>query len=51
MAIPLGFPLLLFVGIVSQGWPSLLIVLAILVLIFLIYHYFLTRKSKKNKVH
>ncbi len=51
MAIPLGFPLLLFVGIVSQGWPSLLIVLAILVLIFSIYHYFLTRKSKKNKVH
>jgi len=51
MAIPLGFPLLLFVGIVSQGWPSLLIVLAILILIFSIYHYFLTRKSKKNKVH
>lgn len=51
MAIPLGFPLLLFVGIVSQGWPSLLVVLAILILIFSIYHYFLTKKSKKNKVH
>jgi ESS family glutamate:Na+ symporter len=51
MAIPLGFPLLLFVGIVSQGWPSLLSVLVILILIFSIYHYFLTRKSKKNKVH
>ncbi len=50
MAIPLGFPLLLFVGIVSQGWVSLIIVLIILVLIFSIYHYFLTRKSKKIKV-
>ncbi|MGA0876048.1 MAG: hypothetical protein ACO3QN_03535, partial [Bacilli bacterium] len=50
MAIPLGFPLLLFVGIVSQGWVSLLIVLGVLTLIFVIYHYFLTRKSKKAKV-
>jgi len=50
MAIPLGFPLLLFVGIVTQGWLSLITVLAILTLIFSIYHYFLTRKSKKTKI-
>lgn len=49
MAIPLGFPLLLFVGIVSQGWVSLLVVLVILTIIFLIYHYFLTKKPKKIK--
>lgn len=50
MAIPLGFPLLLFVGVVTQGWLSLFFVLAILTLIFSIYHYFLTKKPKKNKV-
>ena len=46
MAIPLGFPLLLFVGIVSQGWVSLLVVLVVLSLIFTVYHLILS-KSKK----
>jgi ESS family glutamate:Na+ symporter len=46
MAIPLGFPLLLFVGIVSQGWVSLLVALVVLSLFFTIYHLFLS-KSKK----
>jgi uncharacterized membrane protein YukC len=41
---------LLFVGIVSQGWVSLLIVLGVLSLIFVIYHYFLTKKPKNSKV-
>lgn len=50
MAIPLGFPLLLFVGIVSQGWVSLIIVLVVLSIIFSIYHYFLSKKPKKQKV-
>jgi len=49
MAIPLGFPLLLFVGVVSQGWLQLFIVLVVLSLIFSIYHYFLTKKPKKQK--
>jgi glutamate:Na+ symporter, ESS family len=49
MAIPLGFPLLLFVGVVTQGWVALFIVMATLSLIFSIYHYFLTKKSKKIK--
>jgi ESS family glutamate:Na+ symporter len=48
MAIPLGFPLLLFVGVVSQGWIPLIIVLVVLSSIFLIYHYFLTKKPKKQ---
>lgn len=47
MAIPLGFPLLLFVGVISQGWLALLIVLGVLFVIFLIYHYFLIKKTKK----
>lgn len=51
MAIPLGFPLLLFVGIVSQGWVPLLIVLLVLSAIFSLYHYFLSKKPKKQKVH
>lgn len=49
MAIPLGFPLLLFVGIVSQGWIALAIVLIVLSLIFIIYHYFLMKKPKISK--
>lgn len=51
MAIPLGFPLLLFVGIVYQGWIQLTLVLAILLVIFSVYHYFLQRSPhrKKNK--
>ena len=49
MAIPLGFPLLLFVGLVSQGWLQLVMVLVILSIIFSIYHYFLTKKPKKQK--
>lgn len=48
MAIPLGFPLLLFVGIVSQGWFSLFVVLIVLTIIFTIYHQIL-RKSKKKQ--
>jgi ESS family glutamate:Na+ symporter len=51
MAIPLGFPLLLFVGIVSQGWLALVIVLLVLSAIFLLYHYFLSKKAKKQKNH
>ena len=50
MAIPLGFPLLLFVGVVSQGWVSLLIVLVILTLIFTVYHLILSKSKKKQKV-
>jgi glutamate:Na+ symporter, ESS family len=50
MAIPLGFPLLLFVGVVSQGWVSLLIVLVILTLIFMVYHLILSKSKKKQKV-
>ena len=46
MAIPLGFPLLLFVGVVTQGWIPLIIVLVILSIIFSIYHYFLSKKTK-----
>lgn len=46
MAIPLGFPLLLFVGIVYQGWIPLLIVLAILIVIFSVYHFFLSRPAR-----
>lgn len=49
MAIPLGFPLLLFVGIVYQGWVQLGVVLGILILIFLTYHFFLSRPSKRKK--
>jgi glutamate:Na+ symporter, ESS family len=51
MAIPLGFPLLLFVGVVSQGWIPLLVVLVVLSIIFLLYHYFLTKKPRKQKIH
>lgn len=52
MAIPLGFPLLLFVGIVYQGWIPLLIVLGILIAIFSLYHFFLSRsKKEKNLGH
>jgi ESS family glutamate:Na+ symporter len=47
MAIPLGFPLLLFVGVVTQGWIPLIIVLVILSIIFSIYHYFLSKKLNK----
>lgn len=46
MAIPLGFPLLLFVGVVTQGWIPLVIVLVVLTSIFSIYHYFLSKKPK-----
>jgi ESS family glutamate:Na+ symporter len=46
MAIPLGFPLLLFVGVVTQGWIPLIIVLVILSIIFSVYHYFLSKKAK-----
>jgi glutamate:Na+ symporter, ESS family len=49
MAIPLGFPLLLFVGIVSQGWIFIFIVLFVLSLIFTFYHYILTKKQKTQK--
>ena len=50
MAIPLGFPLLLFVGVVSQGWVSLLIVLVILSLIFTVYHLILSKSKKKQNL-
>jgi ESS family glutamate:Na+ symporter len=50
MAIPLGFPLLLFVGVVSQGWIPLIIVLLVLSIIFAIYHYFLMKITKKQKL-
>jgi ESS family glutamate:Na+ symporter len=46
MAIPLGFPLLLFVGVVTEGWIPLIIVLVILSIIFSVYHYFLSKKAK-----
>jgi ESS family glutamate:Na+ symporter len=50
MAIPLGFPLLLFVGIVYQGWLQLGIVLVTLIVIFTTYHLVLTRQKKTKKV-
>ena len=50
MAIPLGFPLLLFVGVVSQGWVSLLIVLLFLTLIFTVYHLILSKSKKKQNL-
>jgi ESS family glutamate:Na+ symporter len=50
MAIPLGFPLLLFVGVVSQGWVSLLIVLLVLTLIFTVYHLILSKSKKKQNL-
>ena len=50
MAIPLGFPLLLFVGIVYQGWLQLGIVFVTLLVIFTTYHFFLTRPKKSKKV-
>jgi ESS family glutamate:Na+ symporter len=50
MAIPLGFPLLFFVGVVSQGWVSLLIVLVILSLIFTVYHLILSKSKKKQNL-
>ena len=50
MAIPLGFPLLLFVGVVSQGWVSLFIVLVILSLIFTVYHLILSKSKKKQNL-
>jgi ESS family glutamate:Na+ symporter len=49
MAIPLGFPLLLFVGIVYQGPLQFIIVLAVLSIIFVVYHFFLTRRRFKKK--
>lgn len=45
MAILLGFPLLLFVGVVTLGWLAIIIVLVTLSLIFVTYHYFLVRKK------
>jgi ESS family glutamate:Na+ symporter len=50
MAIPLGFPLLLFVGIVYQGWLQLGTVLVTLIVIFTTYHLVLTRQKKTKKV-
>ena len=50
MAIPLGFPLLLFVGIVSQGWFSLFVVLIVLTIIFTIYHQILRNSKKKQNL-
>jgi ESS family glutamate:Na+ symporter len=50
MAIPLGFPLLLFVGVLSQGWVSLLIVLLVLTLIFTVYHLILSKSKKKQNL-
>ena len=50
MAIPLGFPLLLFVGVVYQGWVQLAIVLAILITIFSVYHFFLQRSPQQKKI-
>ena len=50
MAIPLGFPLLLFVGVVYQGWVQLAIVLTILITIFSVYHFFLQRTPQQNKI-
>lgn len=47
MAILLGFPLLLFVGVVTLGWIAIAIVVVILSLIFSTYHYLLTRKKLK----
>jgi ESS family glutamate:Na+ symporter len=45
MAILLGFPLLLFVGLITLGWWAIVTVLVTLSSIFLTYHYFLVRKK------
>ena len=45
MAIILGFPLLLFVGLITLGWWAIVTVLVTLSSIFLTYHYFLVRKK------
>jgi ESS family glutamate:Na+ symporter len=46
MAIPLGFPLLLFVGFITLGWVYIGVILVVLIAIFVSYHYFLTKKHK-----
>jgi hypothetical protein len=45
MAILLGFPLLLFVGLITLGWWAIVTVLVTLSSIFLTYHYFLVGKK------
>jgi ESS family glutamate:Na+ symporter len=45
MAIPLGFPLLLFVGFITLGWIYIGVILIVLIGIFSTYHYFLTKKK------